>query len=98
IPTSQTPLGRSGLHWQWQELDRTEPWPAVEVVRHPPHPRGECVPHGDVQDWRDRMVLLATIATGPKGLPGRAAPAVGGGAHVRVALSEPALQQRLRAS
>ena len=37
----------SGKSWIEEHLG----W-RVEVVRHPPHPRGEWVPHGDRQDWR----------------------------------------------
>src|SRR5215469_1848900 len=38
---------RSGRHWIEAQLG----W-SVEVVRHPPHPQGEWVPHGNLKDWR----------------------------------------------
>ena len=37
----------SGKQWIEEHLG----W-SVEVVRHPPTPRGEWVPHGDLSDWR----------------------------------------------
>jgi hypothetical protein len=37
----------SGKHWIETQLG----W-NVEVVRHPPQPRGEWVPHGDRSNWR----------------------------------------------
>ena len=41
--------GYTGSGKQWIE---EHPGWSVEVVRHPPTPRGEWVPHGDLSDWR----------------------------------------------
>jgi hypothetical protein len=38
----------------------------VEVVRHPPHPRGEWVPHGDLQDWRTVWFSWQRLPPAPK--------------------------------
>src|SRR4029079_5620289 len=38
----------------------------VEVVRHPPHPRGEWLPHGDVQDWRTVWFSWQPLPPAPK--------------------------------
>jgi putative transposase len=38
----------------------------VEVVRHPPHPRGEWVPHGDLQDWRTVWFSWQRLPSAPK--------------------------------
>jgi putative transposase len=38
----------------------------VEVVRHPPHPRGEWVPHGDLQDWRTIWFSWQRLPSAPK--------------------------------
>jgi putative transposase len=38
----------------------------VEVVRHPPHPRGEWVPLGDLQDWRTVWFSWQRLPRAPK--------------------------------
>jgi len=51
----------TGKTWIEQNLG----W-RVEVVRHPPHPRGEWVPHGDVQDWRTVWFSWQRLPPAPK--------------------------------
>jgi putative transposase len=38
----------------------------VEVVRHPPHPRGEWVPHGNRADWRTVWFSYERLPPAPK--------------------------------
>jgi putative transposase len=38
----------------------------VEVVRHPPQPRGEWIPHGDRQDWRTMWFSWERLPPSPK--------------------------------
>jgi putative transposase len=38
----------------------------VEVVRHPPQPRGEWVPHGNLQDWRTVWFTWERLPPSPK--------------------------------
>jgi putative transposase len=38
----------------------------VEVVRHPPKPRGEWVPHGDLSDWRKTWFTWERLPPAPK--------------------------------
>ena len=59
-------VGRSWLHRQRQELDRGELGWRVEVVRHPPHPRGEWVPHGDLTRLETVWFDWQRLPPGPK--------------------------------
>ena len=51
----------SGKTWIEEHLG----W-RVEVVRHPPQPRGEWVPHGDRQDWRTVWFSWERLPPSPK--------------------------------
>jgi len=51
----------SGKSWIEEHLG----W-RVEVVRHPPQPRGEWVPHGDRQDWRTMWFSYERLPPAPK--------------------------------
>jgi len=51
----------TGKSWIEQQLG----W-RVEVVRHPPRPRGEWVPHGDRQDWRTMWFSYERLPPAPK--------------------------------
>jgi putative transposase len=51
----------SGKSWIEEHLG----W-RVEVVRHPPQPRGEWVPHGDRQDWRTMWFSYQRLPPAPK--------------------------------
>lgn len=51
----------SGKHWIEAQLG----W-NVEVVRHPPQPRGEWVPHGDRSDWRTVWFSWERLPPAPK--------------------------------
>jgi putative transposase len=51
----------SGKDWIEAELGWT-----VEVVRHPPHPRGEWVPHGDLNDLRTVWFTWERLPPAPK--------------------------------
>ncbi len=82
----------SGKTWIEQNLG----W-RVEVVRHPPQPRGEWVPHGDVQDWRTVWFSWQRLPPAPKVFR-VCCPDGGSGADVRMALSEPEVQSRRRAT
>ena len=42
----------------------------VGVVRHPPQPRGEWVPHGDRQDWRTMWFSYERLPPVPKAFRG----------------------------
>jgi len=51
----------SGKSWIEEHLG----W-RVEVVRHPPQPRDEWVPHGDRQDWRTMWFSWERLPPSPK--------------------------------
>jgi putative transposase len=51
----------SGKHWIETQLGCR-----VEVVRHPPRPRGEWLPHGDLHDWRTIWFTWERLPPGPK--------------------------------
>jgi transposase len=78
----------SGRHWIETQLG----W-NVEVVCHPPQPRGEWVPHGDRSDWRTVSFSWERLPPAPKlfrgVLPRR-------WVVERTALPKPEIQQRLR--
>src|SRR3954451_14178103 len=63
----------SGKHWIEAQLG----W-NVEVVRHPPQPRGEWVPHGDRSDWRTVWFSWERLPPAPKVLRGVACCPAGG--------------------
>jgi putative transposase len=62
--------GYTGMGRSWIEAHLG--W-TVEVVRHPPTPRGHWVPHGDLSDWRISWFTWDRLPPAPKGLPRRAA-------------------------
>jgi putative transposase len=51
----------SGKNW----IEEHPGW-RVEVARHPPHARGEWVPHGDRQDWRTMWFSYERLPQVPK--------------------------------
>jgi putative transposase len=51
----------AGKTWIEEHLGWT-----VEVVRHPPRPRGEWVPHGDLSDWRTVWFTWERLPPAPK--------------------------------
>lgn len=51
----------SGKAWIEEHLG----W-SVEVVRHPPPPRGQWVPHGDLADWRKTWFTRERLPPAPK--------------------------------
>jgi len=64
----RTFVGGSGLHYTgtgkcW--IEEHLGW-RVEVVRHPPHPRGEWVPHGNRADWRTVWFSYERLPPAPK--------------------------------
>ncbi|HEV8638566.1 MAG TPA: IS5 family transposase [Chloroflexota bacterium] len=55
--------GYTGAGKDWIEAHLS--W-TVEVVRHPPHPRGEWVPHGDLNDLRTVWFTWERLPPAPK--------------------------------
>src|SRR5262245_23283078 len=55
--------GYTGAGKEWIEAQLG--W-TVEVVRHPPHPRGEWVPHGDLDDLRTVWFTWERLPPAPK--------------------------------
>jgi putative transposase len=55
--------GYTGTGKQW--IEEHVGW-RVEVVRHPPTPRGQWVPHGDMADWRTIWFTWERLPPAPK--------------------------------
>jgi hypothetical protein len=77
----------SGKTWIEEHLG----W-RVKVVRHPPHPRGEWVPHGGLSRVETVWFSWQRLPPGQKAFRGVPAEALGGGADLRVAVSKSSLQ------